>query len=271
MLVFPNAKINLGLHILNKREDGYHNIETAMLPIELCDALEFIPSEKTSLISTGIAIDIAPEKNLCMKAYQILSLEYTLPQIDIHLHKVIPSGAGLGGGSSDASFMLTSLNKYFDLKLPINELIKISSRIGSDCPFFIENKPSISTGRGEILGSIQIDLTKYHIIVIHPGIHINTSWAYSCAKPIPDRPSIKSVIKTQDPSNWKNLISNDFEQIVFNKYPEIKAIKETLYTEGAMYASMTGSGSAVYGIFTENPEILKNKFDCFSWTGKFIH
>ena len=271
MLVFPNAKINLGLHILNKREDGYHNIETVMLPIGLSDALEIIPTNSHSdLITTGLDVDVQPEQNLCMKAYQVLALKYNLPPIHIYLHKVIPSGAGLGGGSADASFMLKSLNSYFNINLSKKELIDISSGIGSDCPFFIENSPSISTGRGEILESFEIDLTNYFIIVIHPGIHINTSWAYTNSTPVSGRPSIKSVLSTQDLSNWKKLISNDFEKVVFSKYPEIKKIKEQLYSEGALYASMTGSGSAVYGIFNNNPDLLKQKFDCFSWTGKFI-
>ncbi len=269
MLIFPNAKINLGLHILNKRTDGYHNIETLMLPVELCDVLELIPSEKTTLSTTGISIDVAPEKNLCMKAYQMLAMEYSLPSMDIFLHKVIPSGAGLGGGSADATCMLKALNEYLNLRLSVQKLIQVSSEIGSDCPFFIYNQPCISTGRGELLEPFQIDLSKYHILIIHPGIHINTSWAYSCSVPNSDRPSISSIISTQSPENWKKLIVNDFEKIVFPKYPVIKEIKEKLYSAGAIYSSMTGSGSAVYGIFYEIPKGISLIFDCFTWQGRF--
>lgn len=270
MLFFPNAKINLGLHILNRRDDGYHDIETLMLPISLCDALEFIPSDKTNFTLSGIDLDIPPEKNLCIKAYQLLSSKFTLPPIAIHLHKVIAAGAGLGGGSSDAAFMLKKLNSYFNLTLSDKELIDLANQLGSDCPFFIYNSSCIATGKGEIIEPFSFSKNLFKVVVVHPGIHINTSWAYSMAKPYSNRPSLKSILSSKDPGIWKNELENDFEKIVFTKYPEIKELKDKLYDMGALYASMTGSGSAVFGLFNEDIPELANTFSCFSWQGNLL-
>ena len=271
MLFFPNAKINLGLQIINRRVDGYHNIETLMLPVGIRDALEFIPSSDTSFTLTGNVLDILPEQNLCMKAYKLLSSKYSLPPISIHLHKVIPTGSGLGGGSANAAFMLIKLNTYFNLNLTTTPLIEFASELGSDCPFFIHNSPCISTGRGEILEPFQFSNNNFKIVIVHPGIHINTAWAYSQAIPCSNRLSIKSIINSLQPEKWKNELENDFEKIVFTKYPEIKELKDKLYSLGAVYASMTGSGSAVFGLFNENIPELTEHFSCFSWQGPFIY
>lgn len=269
MLFFPNAKINLGLHILNRRNDGFHDIETLMLPIDLCDALEFVPSNKTCLTYSGNKMDISPDKDLCMKAYLLLASEFSIPEISIHLHKIIPTGAGLGGGSADAAFMLKSLNTYFNLNLSNDKLIEMASSIGSDCPFFINNSPCIVSGKGEILEPIDFSLKNFKFFVVHPEIHINTAWAYSLSKPDSKRPSLKSIIQNTPPENWREFIKNDFEEIVFTKYPEIQRIKEKLYSLGAIYASMTGSGSAVFGIFEKSITNLNDQFDYFSWQGTF--
>jgi 4-diphosphocytidyl-2-C-methyl-D-erythritol kinase len=265
MLFFPNAKINLGLHILNRRNDGFHDIETLMIPIGLCDALEFVPSTKTSLTYSGHKMDIAPEKDLCIRAYQILSSGFSIPEISIRLHKVIPTGAGMGGGSSDAAYMLTSLNSYFGLQISSEKLVEYASAIGSDCPFFIENRTSIVSGKGEIIEPIDFSLKNFKLFIVHPGIHIDTAWAYKLSKPDSTRPSLKSIIQHQPPENWKEYIENDFEKIVFEKYPEIQRIKEELYSLGAIYASMTGSGSAVFGIFEKNISNLQDQFTYFTW------
>ena len=269
MLFFPNAKINLGLHILNRRNDGYHDIETLMLPIGLCDALEFIPSSVTKLTYSGIKMDISPELDLCMKAYHVLASEFSIPEISIHLHKAIPTGAGLGGGSSDAAFMLKSLNSYFNLNLSTEKLIELASTVGSDCPFFINNSPGIVSGKGEIIEPFSFSLKNFKIFVVHPGIHIDTAWAYSLSNPDSKRPSLRSTIQNQPPEQWREIIKNDFENIVFTKYPEIQRIKEKLYSLGAIYASMTGSGSAVYGIFEKDISDLDHQFDYFNWQGEF--
>jgi len=256
MLLFPNAKINIGLNILNKRTDGYHNIETIMVPINLKDSLEFIPSKIFKFTTSGFKLDIAPENNICTKVYNILKAKYKLQALLFHLHKAIPSGAGLGGSSADASFLLKALNNYFKLSITNSELKNIASDLGSDCPFFIDNKPCIATSKGEILESINLDLTNYKLIVIYPQIHVNTAWAYKNSKPQNKKNNLRNIVKSEPITNWRKFITNDFEETVFNFYPEIKEIINKLYESGAIFASMTGSGSASYGIFEKNK---KNK------------
>jgi 4-diphosphocytidyl-2-C-methyl-D-erythritol kinase len=253
VIVFPNCKINLGLHILRKRPDGFHDLETVFYPAKLQDALEIVqsstPAADIEFTTSGLKIDGSIEDNICVKAYHLLRKDFPeLPPIKMHLHKVVPSGAGLGGGSSDGAFTLTLLNKKFNLELSEKQLINYALQLGSDCPFFIKNKPCFAAGRGEKLEEIELNLSDYKIVLVNPGIHIHTGKAFSRITPSDQRTSIREIIK-QPVKNWKDILKNDFEEIVFKEHPAIKAIKEKLYAEGAAYASMSGSGSSLYGLF----------------------
>jgi 4-diphosphocytidyl-2-C-methyl-D-erythritol kinase len=261
MLLFPNCKINLGLNILSKREDDFHDIATAFHPVHITDALEIIRatsnSQPINFTSSGIAVDGNIDDNICIKAYHLLQKDFPqIPAITMHLHKSIPLGAGLGGGSADGAFMLKLLNDKFKLNLSNDQLIQYALQLGSDCPFFIINKPCFATSRGEVLKEIKIDLSNYQIVIVNPGIHINTGWAFSQITPALPEYSIESIIQ-QPIITWKKDLVNDFEMPVFEKYPAIKSIKEQLYQNGAIYASMSGSGSSVFGIFEKGnlPEI----------------
>ena len=252
MVLFPNCKINLGLNITNKRSDGYHDLETVFYPIQLNDAIEVIEKEDLKFSTSGLAIEGDQKNNLCSKAYHLLKKDLSqLPAVHLHLHKAIPMGAGLGGGSADGAFTLKLLNKKFGLSLSEKQLIKYALHLGSDCPFFIINKPCFAKGRGEILEQIKIDLSAFKIVLVHPGIHISTAWAFSNIKPSVPKRSIKQIIQ-QSIETWKEELRNDFEESVFLQHPEIKKIKSELYNVGAIYASMSGSGSAVYGIFKKD-------------------
>ena len=260
MLVFPNCKINLGLHILVKREDGFHDLETVFYPVPFKDALELIPSTNTEIefAATGLAVDGIAAHNICVKAYHLLKKDFPqIPAVKIHLHKAIPLGAGLGGGSADAAFMLKLLNEKFKLKLSTPQLLSYSLQLGSDCPFFIINKPCFATGRGEVLEEVAVDLSAYKIAFINPGIHVNTGWAFSNITPALPAKSIKEIIH-QPINTWKDELKNDFETAVFTAHPVIKEIKETLYAQGALYAAMSGSGSTVFGIFSSSTTIVNN-------------
>jgi len=249
MITFPNCKINLGLNIIARRSDGFHNLETVFFPLAFKDALEIIPGEKTELTITGIPVDGKPEDNLCLKAYNFLKRKNPeLPPLKIYLYKTIPIGAGLGGGSADGAFMLKLLNEKFNLNLSDSELINYAEQLGSDCPFFILNRPCFASGRGEILEEINLNLTSKKILLVHPGVHINTKWAFSKINPEEPVKSLKEIIQ-QPIATWRKELKNNFEAPVFLQYPEIKKIKDNLYDAGAEYSSMTGSGSAVYGIF----------------------
>lgn len=248
MITFPNAKINLGLHVLRKREDGFHDIESIIYPIHMHDSLEMIPSDgEIFLKQYGPALPVG--ENIVMKAYKLLKKNFNIPAVEIHLLKHISSGAGLGGGSSDAAHSLIMLNDLFKLDISPAELEKLAVELGSDCAFFIRNKPALASGRGELLEDIDLDLSGYEIRVIKPDIHISTPEAYGMVMPMDVRPSLRKII--QKPIHeWKEVMVNDFEKPIFEKYPEIKEIKENMYREGAIYASMSGSGSSIYGIFT---------------------
>jgi 4-diphosphocytidyl-2-C-methyl-D-erythritol kinase len=257
MISFPKAKINLGLRVTGKRPDGYHDIETIFYPVGLSDALEFVLSPDKSedeLVVTGLEIKTRPENNLVIKVLKAFRKRHSLPALKIHLHKAIPSGAGLGGGSSDAACMLKALNKYLQLGLSQEELKDIALVTGSDCPFFIDPVPSAATGRGEILKPITAVLEGYYIILLNPGIEISTKEAYyntlisSCGK------SLEEMIMLP-PSNWEKLIVNDFEDYAFKLYPAIADLKKSIYSAGAEYSSMSGSGSTVYGLFDRKPKI----------------
>ena len=252
MITFPNAKINIGLRVVEKRTDGFHNIETVFYPAGLCDALEIVSAPDFAFHISGNACDTSSENNTVVKAYQLLKNEFDLPPVHIHLHKQIPTGAGLGGGSADGAFTLKILNALFKLGLTNSILEKFAAFLGADCPFFIRNAPSIATGKGEILSRIGNILSGFGILIVKPPFSINTGDAYRNIKPsLPVHP-LKEIIRL--PVNqWKDLLKNDFEMYVAAKFPEISEIKEQLYNMGALYACMTGSGSSVFGIFRSSP------------------
>ncbi len=265
MITFPNAKINLGLHILMKRDDGYHNIETVFYPVGWHDILEIIPAVKkinrrtdVQFRSGGIKIARSIKKNSCVKAYQVLKEKYDLPPVEMYLHKIIPAGAGLGGGSSDAAFTIVMLNNIFSLKIAENEIEKLATSIGADCAFFIKNKPLFASGIGNEFEKINVDLSGYFIVIVKPDVHVSTLSAYKNVIPGTPAISLKEVL-LKPVSEWKEFLLNDFEKTVFKKYPGIKHIKDQLYDSGALYASMSGSGSSVFGIF-EKEINLTEKF-----------
>jgi len=273
MITFPNAKINLGLNITERRPDGYHNLETVFYPIPLEDALEINPATKSShkfnLYQSGIAIDGKPNDNLVIKAFMMLDKKFDLPPIDIHLYKHIPSGAGLGGGSSDAAFMLKLLNDKFSLGLSIKELEEYAARLGADCAFFIQNQPTFAEGIGNIFSPVLLSLKDYQLVLIKPNVFVSTKAAFAHIKPRKPKHSLKEII-SRPIAEWKELMINDFEESVFPQYPEIGVIKENLYQQGAIYASMSGSGSSVFGLFPqEGPAPSATSFpDCFYFQHK---
>lgn len=268
MLVFPNAKINISLNITEKRSDGFHNLETVFFPIGLRDILEFTETaKKTTFTNTGLQINVPDSENLVLQAYYLLNDKYNLPELQIHLHKIIPFGAGLGGGSSDAAFMLKALNEYFKLNIKENELEQYAQQLGSDCPFFIKNKSVFAEDTGNVFTKISLDLSDYYILIVIPDIHISTKEAFSGIKPEKPKISTKELIK-MPVNEWKTVIKNDFENGIFKLYPEIKTIKDNLYREGALYAQMSGSGSAVFGIFESEPNIFKEVKDYFTFIQK---
>jgi 4-diphosphocytidyl-2-C-methyl-D-erythritol kinase len=252
MVVFPNCKINLGLNILQKREDGFHDLETFFFPLPWSDALEIISTQgKTSLATTGFTSG-PNENNLCLKAYYLLKKDFhSITEIKILLHKVIPAGAGLGGGSADAAFALQLLNKKFNLAISERKLENYALQLGSDCPFFLINQPCVASGRGEILERIPLSLSGYKILLIYPGLHIGTAEAFNGIEPLIPKKRIKEIIQ-KHVELWREELGNDFEKNVFEKHPELKKIKSDLYEKGALYASMSGSGSTVFGIFLKD-------------------
>jgi 4-diphosphocytidyl-2-C-methyl-D-erythritol kinase len=251
MIQFPNCKINLGLSILAKRADGYHELETVFYPIAISDALEILPSANLTMTQSGIAVPGDPAQNLCLKAYHLLKKDFpTLPAVQMHLHKNIPMGAGLGGGSSDGTSTLLILNQQFSLGLNDQQLIDYASQLGSDCPFFVYNKACHATGRGEILKPITLDLSNYQFLLVHPGVHIATAWAFQQLNPNIKSESIQAIIE-KPITDWKNTLINDFEAPVFKAEPKLSVIKDQLYQLGAIYASMSGSGSSLFGIFSK--------------------
>lgn len=252
MLVFPNAKINLGLNITEKRPDGYHNLETIFYPIPVEDALEVNVlnegNEKFRLHQAGLEIAGAAESNLVVKAYKLLDEKFGLPPVDIHLYKHIPSGAGLGGGSADAAFMLKLLNERFSLQLSDDELEEYAAKLGADCAFFISNRPTYAEGIGNIFSPVSLSLKGYQIWLVKPDIFVSTRDAFAQIKPHRPAMSLKEIVKLPV-EEWKGCMVNDFEESVFPQFPAIAEIKEEMYRQGAVYASMSGSGSSVYGLF----------------------
>jgi len=264
MICFPNAKINLGLRVTGKRPDGYHTIETIFYPVPLCDALEIVMSERTALTVSGLNLDSKPEDNLVMKAYSLFSSQYKLCPLDIYLKKTIPSGAGLGGGSADAAFMLKLLNRFFACGIADETLETLAASIGADCPFFIRNSPVIATGTGNVFKPANISLKGYRICIVKPPVSVSTKEAYMMIKPYKSD-SVSEKLSSLPVCEWKNVLVNDFEPGIFSKYPVIKDIKDAMYDLGAEYASMSGSGSAVYGLFKNT--ISPNFPNCFVWNG----
>jgi len=261
MVFFPNCKINLGLKILRRREDGYHDLETAFYPLPLKDALEIVRDpEKTRFTAYGLPIPGEPGANLCLKAWHLLRNDFPrLPPAHIHLYKNIPIGAGLGGGSSDGARTLVALNLQFQLGLGQTQLLDYASRLGSDCPFFILNTPCLGTGRGHLLEPLSLDLSAYTLALTDPGIHVGTAQVFSLCTPGENRVPIKEIL-SQPVAHWRGLLVNDFEAPVFRLHPSLGEIKETLYRVGALYASLTGSGSAFFGIFDKDRAPATNPF-----------
>ncbi len=258
MVVFPNCKINIGLQVGPLRTDGYHHLQTIFYPLPFTDALEIIAAPgKTGIQFTcsGLAVQGNESDNLCVQAYHLLKKDFPqIPAVQMHLHKAIPMGAGLGGGSADAAFTLSLINKKYQLHLSADQLEQYALRLGSDCPFFILNTPCHAWGRGEEMMPVPLNLSGYNLVLINPGIHVHTGEAFAALagkrknNPDSEQPNLKVAIM-EPPESWKENISNDFEAVIFTKFPSIAAIKKTLYKQGAVYASMSGSGSTVYGLF----------------------
>jgi 4-diphosphocytidyl-2-C-methyl-D-erythritol kinase len=256
MVYFPNAKINLGLRITNKREDGYHDLETVFYPISIKDGLEIIEAEALRFTQSGNTVAGDPENNLCLKAYRLLKKDFpSLPACHIHLHKIIPERGGLAGGSADGSYTLLLLNKKFGLGISEERLKQYALSLGSDCPFFIVNRPCLGTGRGEVLTPVSVDLSGYALCIVNPGIAIETKKAFSQIRPSGHTEPILENALNRPIETWKDHVFNDFESYVFQAHPEIGAIKQTLYESGALYASLSGSGSSVFGIFRERTAV----------------
>lgn len=258
MISFPNAKINLGLHVVERRSDGYHNLESLFYPVELCDILEVIPGERFGFQSTGLTIEGPEEENLVVRAWRLLQKRFDLPPVRIHLHKVIPIGAGLGGGSSDGAFMLKMANDLFMLGMTEAKLEEMAAALGADCPFFIGNRAALATGTGNILQPVDLDLSGYKIVIVKPPLAVSTGMAYKVVTPRRPDHTVAEVV-TRPVEEWKELLVNDFEEHVFAMFPEIGTIREELFRLGAVYASMSGSGSSVYGLFREIPSCLADK------------
>lgn len=267
MITYPNAKINLGLNIVEKRPDGYHNLETIFYPINLQDALEVtkLDDEKEySLTLSGTPIEGETDDNLVVKAYRLLKADYPdMAPVNIHMFKHIPTGAGLGGGSSDAAFMIKLLNEKFHLNISIEKMEEYASRLGADCAFFIKNQPVFASGIGNIFEPVQLSLKGYYLVLVKPDIFVSTKEAYALVKPHKPAVSLKEIVR-MPVETWRATMKNDFEESVFARYPEIAAIKDKLYDMGAIYASMSGSGSSVFGIFREQVEYVDEIFNgCF--------
>jgi len=255
MLKFSNAKINLGLHITKKREDGYHEIETVLYPVDWCDVLEIVPADNNRFETYGIEIPGDPMDNLCVKAYSLLQEDFGIDPVQMHLLKNIPIGAGLGGGSSNAAFTLSILNDLFDLNISKRILQEYADFLGSDCSFFLNNVPQFASGRGNHLQDIEIDLSAYQFVLVYPNLHIDTAWAYSQITPQTPAISLAEILIMHPIEKWKNVLHNDFQTPITQQYPIIKKLVELCYKHQAVYSAMSGSGSTVFGIFEKDKKI----------------
>ncbi len=256
MILFPNIKINIGLNIIERRTDGYHNIETLFYPINYSDVLEVLPSDEFELINLGLQIDCSVEDNLCYNAWQIIDSHYNIGNVRIILYKKIPFGTGLGSGSSDAAFTIKAMNEIFDLRISEKQQMEYAAQIGADCTFFIKNKPVFATEIGTKFSEINIDLSKYKLLLCFPKLAVSTVNAYKNCKPQIPQTSLSDLLKLPV-EEWKGKIKNDFEISIFEEYPVLSKIKTELYNKGAVYAQMSGSGAAIYGLFNLEQEIPK--------------
>lgn len=270
MIFFSPAKINLGLQILEKRDDGFHNLCSVMYPLPLCDIIEIsqLPGQETPMqfSQSGISVEGDPEENLCVKAWSLMSAEQPLPNLAIHLHKQIPVSAGLGGGSSNASTVLNALNAFTASPLSSEELKELAEQLGSDCPFFLQKRPMIMEGRGELLSPVEVSLETYYLVLLFPEIHISTAEAYSTVSPLIPEVHLRQEIEVPA-ALWKDRIINDFEISIFERYPQLPAYKQSLYQAGAVYASLSGSGSSIYGIFKKRPHLPEEIRKHVIWAG----
>jgi 4-diphosphocytidyl-2-C-methyl-D-erythritol kinase len=254
MIAFPNAKINIGLNVINRRPDGYHNLETVFYPLKLNDVIEVIESNELNFESSGLPIPGKLEDNLCLKGYELLKADFDLPPVSIYLYKHIPIGAGLGGGSADAAFFIKLLSDYFKLRLTDEQMIAYARQLGADCAFFIKNNPMFATGIGDELQPVTVDLSAYKLALVMPPVYVSTGEAYRGVKPALPATSLHKSIALPL-AEWKNHIKNDFEESVFKNHPGIRGVKAALYEAGAVYACMSGSGSSVFGLFTSIPDL----------------
>ncbi|AEI46531.1 4-(cytidine 5'-diphospho)-2-C-methyl-D-erythritol kinase [Runella slithyformis] len=269
MITFPNAKINIGLHITEKRSDGFHNLESCFYPVGWSDVLEVIPATEFSFSSSGIDIPGDPAKNLCVKAYELLKKDFSLPPLSMHLLKIVPIGAGMGGGSSDAAFTLSLLNQVYDLKLSTEALENYARTLGSDCAFFIQNKPVYCYEKGDRFADIPLSLQGKYIVLVYPNLHISTAEAYAGVKPQAPKVNLLEALQ-RPPAEWRHSIQNDFEKGLFEKYTVLPELKAKMYALGAEYAAMTGSGSTIYGIFEKEVD-LQNNFNQYTvWKGELL-
>lgn len=268
MIVFPKAKINLGLRIVRKRADGYHDIETIFYPTGLCDALEFVVNDSDSdeLTVTGADTECSPDDNLVMKAVRKLRESSPFPPLRLHLHKAIPSGAGLGGGSSDAAYALKAIDRHFNLDTGREKLLSLALELGSDCPFFIDSLPALARGRGEILTPAGCNLQGLYMVLLNPGVKVSTAEAYRNCKPAPPGTGLETIYKLPV-EEWKGLLTNDFEDFAISLHPVIGDIKEALYKAGAVFSLMSGSGSSVYGIFRKKTPLPNELLNYIKWEG----
>lgn len=266
MVSFPPCKINLGLRIIRKRSDGYHDLETCFLQIGWTDILEIVISDTFSFSSSGLLVSGSVADNLCVKAYELLRKDFALKPVSIHLHKVIPMGAGLGGGSSDAAHALNILNHIFNLHLSAEKLAEYAAQLGSDCSFFLHQQPMIGTGRGEVLHPVALNTQGLYVAIVKPSVHVSTAEAYQGVVPGSQKESIESVLALPV-SQWRNKLINDFELSVMKQHPIIAEVKENLYRLGALYAAMSGSGSAVFGIFNKVPNAQEEFQEFDYWEG----
>ena len=258
MLTFPSCKINLGLFITEKRADGFHNLQSYFYPVRWRDVLEIIPASQVEFSSSGLAIPGNSGDNLCLRAYHLLKADFDLPPVRMHLHKIVPIGAGLGGGSADAAFALKLLSEQFRLGLNVTQLETYARQLGSDCAFFIQNRPLYCTGKGDVFSEIGVDLSGYYIRLVYPNLAISTAEAYAGVRP--QQPVISLAELLERPiTDWRDTVQNDFEDSLFPKYPILAQLKQQLYDAGAVYASMSGSGSTIYGIFNA-PVADSNQF-----------
>ena len=268
MIIYPHAKINIGLHVLERRSDGFHNIETVFYPIEMCDILEIKPADKPQLFLYGQEVEGDPQDNLCMKAYRVLQAIFDLPPVQLHLYKQIPVGAGMGGGSSDAAYTLRLINDYFSLGINDFKLEEYAARLGSDCPAMLYKHPTLGTEKGDRLSRVDIDLSPFYIFVCKPSISISTAQAYAKISPQKPKRPLRELCALPI-KEWKACMVNDFESALFPEYPVLKEYKEKLYDLGARYASLSGSGSTVYAIFESNDRCREARA-CFEQLEAFV-